>query len=343
MRTLIIGDLHLKDNLNYSEHIAGGRNAEKKEIFDFIVESSKDCTDIVFLGDNFNSRNNSSETNREFVELLERFDNKEIYVLVGNHEKKGDGKTAIDFLKEVKHPNWHIFTKPHDTQIGNLKVSFLPYMLKSELGTENDEQSTAKITKDLPGGDILFAHYAISDTSFNGLSTNALKEVVLPKKELEKKYKLTITGHIHAPGVFGNTILTGSVFNNEVGETGKFILKIGEDIGHNLEIKQIKLPGRGIYKATDPTPDLLSKIPKESIVKVTITDKKINIEEIKNSLARFDASLIVENYPNARKKMHDMEKNGALDFSPEALLRLYSEEKGVELSKLMRGFELIKN
>ena len=222
------------------------------------------------MGDNFHSRNNSSETNREFVELLERLDNKEIYVLVGNHEKKGDGKTAIDFLKEVKHSNWHIFTKPHNAQIGNLKVSFLPYMLKSELGTENDEQATEKIMRELPGGDILFAHHSISDTTFNGLSTNTLKEVVLPKADLEKKYKQVIAGHIHAPGVFGNTILTGSVFNAEIGETEKFIWKIDEI----LKVEQIKLPGRGIYKVIDPTPNLLSQIPKESIVKVTITDKK---------------------------------------------------------------------
>lgn len=337
MKILCLGDFHNKDNLNYSEHIIGGRDSEKKEILDFILESSKDCDHIVFLGDNFNSRNNSSESNREFVELLEKFDNKEIYVINGNHEKKGDGKTAIDFLKEVKHPNWHIFTKPHDMQTGNLKASFLPYMLKSELGTENDEQSTAKITKDLSGGDILFTHYSISDTTFNGVSTNTLKEVVLPKNKLEEKYKLVVAGHIHVPGIFGKTILTGSIFNNEAGETEKFIWKINDD----LSIEQIKLPGRGIYKLENPTLDLLSKIPKENIVKVAITDKEIDIDGIKNSLTRFDASLIIFNYPNERKKMHDVTK-GAFDFSVEALMKLYSEEKGIELSKLLKGFELIR-
>ena len=65
-------------------------------------------------------------------------------------KKKGDGKTAIDFLQEIKHSNWHIFTKPQDVKVDDLKISFLPYMLKSELGTENDEQSTEKIIKDLP-------------------------------------------------------------------------------------------------------------------------------------------------------------------------------------------------
>ena len=333
-----MGYTHFRDFLSYDSYINNGRSAEKKEILDFILESSKDCDHIVFLGDFFSSRNNSSETNRQAVEFLEKFKNKEIYIINGNHEKKGDGKTAIDFLKEIKHSSWHIFTRPHDTQIGNLKVSFLPYVLKSELSAENDEQSTEKIIKDLPGGDILFAHYSVSDTTFNGISTNSLKEVVLSKAKLEEKYKQVIAGHIHMPGIFGKTILTGSVFNNEVGEIEKFIWKIDE----NLKVEQIKLPGRGIYKMLNPTTEELAKLPKESIVKVIITDKKMNIEEIKDNLTRFDASLVLEQFPDERKKMHNIQE-GALDFSPESLLKLYSEERGIELRKLLMGLELIKN
>lgn len=338
VKILAIGDVHWKINLSYSGYVKDGRNKEGKEIIDFIVDSANDCDHIVFLGDFFNARNNSSEVNRQAVELLERFKEKHVYIIVGNHDKSGDGKTAIDFLSEIKHPNWHIFTKPHDTQIGNLKASFLPYMLKSELGTENDEQSTEKIIQDLPGGDILFTHHSISDTTFNGISTNTLKEVVLPKVELEKKYKQIIAGHIHAPGVFGRTLLTGSVFNSEVNEIEKFIWKIDE----NLKIEQARLPGRGIYKMTNPTTEELAKLPKESIVKVMITKKEINIEEIKDNLTRFDASLILENYPDERKKMHNIQE-GALDFSLENLLKMYSGERKIDLSKLLKGFELIKN
>ena len=338
-KLLICGDLHLRENLNYSEYILDGRNSEKKEILDSIIKSSSDCDSVVLLGDCFNTKNPPAETVKEFVSFIESFGNKHVYIISGNHSKKGDGSTALDFLKEIKNkPHWHIFTKPHNAQIGNLKVSFLPYMLKSELGTENDEQSTEKIMRELPGGDILFAHHSISDTTFNGISTNALKEVVLPKMKLEEKYKQIIAGHIHVPGVFGKTVLTGSVFNNEVSEIGKFIYKIGDD----LKVEQIKIPGRGIYKLENPTSEELAILPKESIVKVIITDKTMNTEELKNNLTRFDASLILEQYPNERKKMHNIQE-GAMDFSPESLLKLYSEERGIELSKLLKGFELIKN
>ena len=64
--------------------------------------------------------------------------------------------------------------------------------------------------------------------------------------------------------------------------------------------------------------------------------------KIKDNLTRFDASLVLEQFLDERKKMHNIQE-GALDFSPEALLKLYSEERGIELSKLLRGFELIKN
>ena len=74
MKILLIGDTHWKDNLSYADYISDGRVAEKKEILDFIIESSKDCDHIVFLGDFFNSKNNSSEVNRQAVEFLEKFE-----------------------------------------------------------------------------------------------------------------------------------------------------------------------------------------------------------------------------------------------------------------------------
>lgn len=334
----LIGDLHMRENLSYSSSISDGRVSEKKEILDFIVKSFSDCGSVVLLGDCFNSKNPAAETIKEFVAFIESFGGKDVYIISGNHSKKGDGSTSLDFLKEVKNkPHWHIMTSITSCDIKGISATFLPYMLKGELGTENDEQPVEKIIKDIQGGDILFAHHSISDTTFNGISTNSLKEVVLPKIELEKKYKQIITGHIHVPGVFGKTILAGSVFNQEVGENEKFIWKVDD----TLKVEQIKLPGRGIYKMVDPTSEELAILPKESIVKVILTDKKISMEEIKSNLTRFDASLILEQYPDERKKMNDVQKNGAMDFSPEALLKLYSEERGVELSKLLKGFELI--
>ena len=75
-------------------------------------------------------------------------------------------------------------------------------MLKSELGTENDEQATEKIMRELPGGDILFAHHSISDTTFNGLSTNTLKEVVYQKLIWKRNISKLSPGTYMRPSVW---------------------------------------------------------------------------------------------------------------------------------------------
>ena len=337
MKILVCGDLHMKDSLSYADHLPDRREGERKEILDFIVDQAKDCSDIIFLGDNFNSRNNSSETNREFVKFLERFGTKSVYIISGNHEKKGNGNTAIDFLGEIKNkPHWHIFTRPGSFPIEKLKIDFLPYMLNSELGVEDHEAATKKVMKELDGGDILFAHHAISGTMFNGITTNSLNEIVLPKEKLEKKYKLIVAGHIHTSQRYGNVLITGNVFTSEIGQREKFVYKIKDD----LTIETLKVPAREIYKIENPTDLQLSAIPKNTILKVIITDKKIDIEEMKKKLEKFDANLLIEDYPNSRKKAH-IKEGGAFDFSIEALLELYSKEKDVDYQRLLKGLQIV--
>ena len=333
----VIGDMHLRDELSYADYIADRRQSEKKEILDFIVQSFQDCQHIVLLGDNFNSKNNSSETNREMVAFIERFGDKQIYILSGNHEKRGDGKTAVDFLGEVKRPNWHIFTKPSSITDNELKLDFLPYTLDSEVNVINHADATTEIIEHLEGGDILFAHHSISGTSFNGIKTDSLNEVVLPKEELEARYKLIVAGHIHQPQQYGKVLITGSLFTAEVGEKEKFIYKIRQD----LSVETLKVPAREIWKIENPKYNQLQAIPKNSIVKVILTTPGLDVEGIKDELSKFDAHLLIEDYPSERKKMHVAE--GAFDFSIEALLKLYAEEKGVDLEKLKKGLALISN
>lgn len=344
--------MHMRDSLSYSEYISDGRKTEKETILDFIVKQSSDCEHIVLMGDNFNSRNNSSETNRQFVNLLERFGSKEVYIISGNHEKKGDGKTAIDFIGEIKKENWHVFTSPGSISLITkhqsvglstskqepvFKMDFLPYMLNSELEVENNTEAINLIMKNLDGGDILFAHHSITGSSLKGIKTDLLNEIVLPREKLEKKYKLIVAGHIHEHQQYKRVLITGSVFTSEVGETEKFIWKIDDQIG----IEKIKVPAREIHKLVDPTPLEITKLPKDSIAKIILTDKKIDPEEIKTVASGLDAYLLIEDYKDQRKKAH-IEEGASFDFSIEALLKLYSEEKGVNLEKLLKGLELIK-
>lgn len=333
---LVIGDLHFKERLSYADYISDGRIKEKEEILNFITKSSADCGHIVLLGDCFDNKNPAANTVKEFVSFIESFGKKEVYIISGNHSKKGDGTTALDFLKEIKDKaNWHIFSKPGRMEIAGLNVDFLPYMLFIELGVETSEEASKKIIKDLEGGDILFTHHSITGTAFNGIKTDDLKEIVLPRESLEKKYELVAAGHIHKPQQYGKILVAGNVFTTEVGETEKFVYKINKD----LEIKKLKVPAREIHKLENPTPLQITKLPKDSIVKIIVTDKKVDLDELAVVAAGLDAYLIVEDYPDTRKKAHIEE--GSFDFSTEALLKLYAEEKSVDLEKLLRGLNII--
>lgn len=398
----VVGDLHLKENLGYADYIPDKRGAEKKEIFDFIHDNLNDCDTIVLIGDSLNGRNNPSNVLKEFVSFVKRFGNKDIYILAGNHEKFGDGRSAIDFMKEMKIPNWHIITNSVETittEHGNLV--FCPYFNKSEIniienqeasekllelvcgnmpslddgilgwiGRDNqtvaDEQQAATLTEedlssfyqetmnnnnnaealttlssDVKQNNILFVHHAISGTIVTANTTTDLfNEPVLSKNKLLEKFDKVVGGHIHKPSDEGRVIVTGSVFNNEVGEYGKKIWKIDNETG---EHESIDLPGRHIYKITDPTMPELEALKKKSIIKVVLTKKISDGTDVLKSFLRdtFDAFILLEQYPNERKKIHFEE--GMLEFTPENLLKTYAKERNVPLDKLEAAYELIKN
>jgi len=336
MLTGIIPDLHLKKFLSYSDNVEDQRLPEKKEILDFIVESFKMCEKIVFMGDQFNSRSPQPEITEEFIHFLEQFDGKKIYILRGNHEVLSSEKSVIDYLKEVKGKNWKIITNIE--QIGNF--TFLPYKTLAELGVRDKEDGVKKIMAQLKNNDILFAHFAIADSKIHDIPVSIFNEPVLNRIKLEKKYKKIFGSHVHAPQIIGNTIICGSAFNMEVGETQKYIWILDEK---TLKVEKIKLPGRMIIGLTDPTLKDLEKIDKSSIVKVTITKKldKKDMAELKDKLEEYDAHMLIENIPTERKKI-DIEKGGLIDFNIENLLQLYSKERSVPLEKLKQAFELIK-
>ena len=258
----VIGDLHLKQNLGYFQLFKDGREKERDDVLDYIVQELKDCDPIVLLGDQLNSRNNSSETLKTFVSFLKKFNGKTVYILGGNHEKFGDGRSALDFLKKLDKPEWKVITDSVITAEGR-DYTFCPYFTKSELGVETNEEGVAKVMKMLPGGKILFIHHAISGSkSTSGAMTDIFDEIVLPRDELEKRYEMVIGGHIHKWSILNNTIVAGSVFNNIAGETSSRIWKIAT---MDMNYYPIEVPCRGIYKIENEIVDL-SNLPKNSII-----------------------------------------------------------------------------
>lgn len=335
-KILIVGDMHLRSNLGYSEYVQDGRENEEKEILDFIISSSSDCDKVVFMGDILNSKNSASSVIKKLVEFIERLGNKKLYFLRGNHDGFVDGKSSLDFLNEIKNKNWKVI----NDVIEEDGLVFCPYFYSAGLSAEDNDAGTKIVMDKLKAvsgeGKILFAHHALTNTKIGNIDTSFFSEILLPRTQVSKMFKKAFLGHLHTSDMSDDSIVyTGSIFNQEMGEVKKYIWKFNGE-----KTEQIDIPSRGVYKLENPKLEDLEKIPRENIVKCIITNKKINKEEIEKKLKEFDAGIIVERYPNARKKMTKI-SGDIVDMPIDKLVSLYAKERKVDITKLTRGFDLI--
>lgn len=344
MNILCVGDLHLKNKRGYADLLEDGRKKEEASIIDFIVSQSKDCDSVIFLGDILHSRDNPSAINRDLVAFLERFGKKRLILLEGNHgRRQGEKASAIDFLKEIRGKNWQIIDKiTHDEE---LDAVFLPYMSKEDLEAETNEAGLKALLKQLPPARFLFGHQAVSATkTSSGISTDIFNEIVLPFRELDKRYQNTFLGHIHSRTQVTTSItVVGSVMAEEMNEKEKFIFEL-DITPKSMTSTAVQLPGRGIYGLENPSLNDFQDIPRESIVKTVFTkkQKEEDMEAIKNFLRmHFDAHIILEQYPLERKKA-DISAGNILELDTEELLMLWAKSKKVDEEVLKRGWELIK-
>lgn len=341
MRTLIIGDAHFRSELPYASSFKDGRRGEWEDVKNAILEAAKDCDNVVLMGDNLNSRNNSSTVLREFVEFLKGFGDKQVYVLCGNHERSG-GVTAIDFLDRMKHPNWHVYTEPAQVDMGGQTAMMIPYVTPGSLGVKDIAEANALVSRVSLPSDYAFAHHTIQGTTWGGGSWEDVTkfEVTLPLEEMKKKFGLSFAGHIHEKQKLDDRVfVVGSMFTSEVGEHGKSVWIV--DGG---AVKEIPLPVRPIYKVNVQQAKSYAYIPKNAIVKAVVSDPFFNNTEgrasIREMFAHVDALLIVESYPRQREKMHFEE--GALDLSVENMLKVYAEARKIDLATLQHGFDILR-
>lgn len=336
MKYLIIGDLHFKEKLGYADYISDGRKAEKKEVLDYIRKLSTTCDKIIFMGDQLNGRNNPSEVIREFVEFVESLGKKEIYMIAGNHEKSGDGKTAIDFMKEVNKKNWHIITDEVVELDGDV---FCPYFYKGELGAKDNKEAVKILMDKIVKGKNLFIHHALSGYTFNHISTDSLNEIVLPKATLTKRFDNIFCGHIHAAScdTKNKVVYTGSIFTDEVNEDKKYVYVMEDGA-----VEDFVLPCRPIVKVENPTVDEIKAYSSDTILKVILSNKisKEELESTKEALTALDGSILIEDFKIERKVIKF--KDGDLDLDIDNLIKIYAKDRKVDLEKLQNGYELIK-
>jgi len=345
MKILICGDQHFRFELPYATAIGDGRRLEWDLVKKTIYDTAQECGSVVLLGDGLNSRHNHSSVIHEFIDFLKGFGDKEIHILAGNHERYGRN-TAIDFIKRMNHKKWFIYTEPTETKVCDISAMMIPFMSPALLGVETKDEAVKVLVKTFPKAKfpLAFLHHAIGGSSINGkkmdFSIDFFNEIIISRKDLENKFDTIFGGHVHEKQRLSpRTIVTGSIFTQEVGEHEKSIWTYEGD-----KIEEIPLPVRGIYKMIQdrsywvaPHP---ASIPKNSIVKCYVTNRQLDIESIKKFLSEFDAYLLVEQYPNERKKIHF--ESGTLDLSVDNLLELFAKEKNISYQDLKEGFDLIK-
>lgn len=343
MKILVVGDQHFRYELPYASAFKDGRRGEWEAVKSTIHDTAIGCEAVVLIGDNFNARHNHSSVIREFIDFLNGFGGKEVHILVGNHERYGPA-TALDFLNSVKHSNWFIYDKPTLAKVAGQEAMMIPYMTPALLDVETIEDGVKKVVGMFPKSawPLAFAHHAVEGVRAHGRLMEHLNEIVLPKETMEQHFAHIFAGHIHEKqNLFPSVYITGNIFTHEVGEHEKSIWTY-ESVGNiDVEIKEIPLPVRGIYKV-DWDKDALSiygGIPESSIVKCYVTTRGTDIDLVRKTLERFDASIIIEQYPSERTKMHF--EDGVLDLSVDNMLKQYAEAKNLPYADLEEGFDLI--
>lgn len=348
MKILIVGDQHFRLQLPYATAFEDGRRGEWEAVKARIISLARDCDQVVLLGDNLNTRHNHSSVNREFIEFLKAFGDKEIHIIAGNHERFGR-ETALDFLEKIDDPEWRVYTQvpSHTVTLSTADLSeevtatFLPYVTPAMLDAQSLEEAVKKLVETLPPARLLFLHHTLSGSSWPSGDAEHLNEIVLPVEELEKKYDWIFGGHIHEPQLLSaQTVVAGNIFTQEVGEDHKQVLIL--DTEQN-KLERFDLPVRGIYKAQWKGDEhSMAHIPDNSIVKCYVTEQGTDLEAVHKALKRFDASIVIEQYARSRAKV-DLESTGGLDLSVGNLLKVYSEAREVSHADLLSAMKLLES
>jgi DNA repair exonuclease SbcCD nuclease subunit len=341
MKIGIVGDLHFKEKLGYADYVADRRIPEKEAVLEQIKALFEGYDLVVLMGDNLNSRNNHSEVIKDFVKFIHSI-KAPIAILAGNHEKQGNGQSAIDFLEHIEKPWTIAIREPQTVSVKGKKIVLLPFLSRTELKCADNVSAAKAIQGMLPKGDILLAHQAFTGIMVNGALSDDVSEPILDKSGLEARYEKVVIGHIHAPKHEGKFLVAGSVFCNEVNEEQKNVwtLDVNEGTGEIKVIPHV-LKQRAIRKIKDPTEhDLQNLTPSDWIIKAEVTKRGTDVEALKQRLKPFAGNIVVEHYPNERLTITN--DSNVLDYSIENMLGLYAKAKNINPELLLNGYDLVK-
>lgn len=188
--------------LSTDKHIAPRNLTEMYDLFrqEIILAKERNITNIIWLGDIFNSRESQRQEVLTFLSnvLVEyKKAGLEIYCLPGNHDKT-DYNSYDSFLDcFVLAPHFHLLKKASCFELGGIKFDSVPFF-----NEEKWVEEFSKIPKKI-AGQILLSHIAV-DGSINNDGSKVGSENIKPP--MFSHYKSVFLGHYHNAQQVGKNI-----------------------------------------------------------------------------------------------------------------------------------------
>ncbi len=328
-----IGDLHLTDATG-----SGGLSKYVKDADDMVVSEVQKVVDwatnkgidkVIQYGDVCDGPRMSYSGTIALIGLIEKNPDTTFYFILGNHDLYGK-TTALGHSLELmvllcKSPNVKFITKPKTLNVDGVKVRFLPYPHESF-----DRDALNVFHKEVRGSKN--DHGRVNDSD-----------------DLPKSHAVIVAGHLHTAHQVRNTFYSGTLLQNNFGESlPKYFHHIEFNSKDDFNIQLIKhKPTHKLHNIVLQTRADLALIPKgdTNLVKLVIQDgadvsavdygKFTNIAMVKPFKSKEDLQVVLTEDLTEGKELiirtEDFFKVwvASLDVDPEMRKRVRSVRKRV--------------
>ncbi len=204
MKTVIIGDTHLKNIPNQPNYIKAQCDAIREIVKNELYSHTGPLDNVIFLGDVFHNRRPTPTELLAFKDLLNdiNFYSKEVFILRGNHESETKADDGITSLSLFAGPHTHIYE--HIGEWG--PYTFIPHYEHQEV--------IEKALSEVKVGKLVFGHFG-----FDGATNSAGdRDFTLKRHHFRND---TYLGHIHHYKQEGSITVVGTPYTTCFQEAGK--------------------------------------------------------------------------------------------------------------------------
>jgi DNA repair exonuclease SbcCD nuclease subunit len=289
-KIFIVGDLHFGVKGNSVTFL----DQQKNWFFNHFIPliQTEKPSDIIFLGDIFDSRNSLSplilNTVREIFKTIVA-SNCKVHAILGNHDIFFKNTKNIHSLNVLQDQGVHVYASPTEVIINNKKCLMLPWIIK------NEEKHVALLLAS-NSYDFCFGHLEINSFEM----VKGKKEENGLSKDLFANCKKVYSGHFHLRGSDKNITYIGTPYelswNDYLDKKGVYSVNtsnFNETIIDTTSMPSHVKISNNLYKLEDVTRKMINNNIVKLIFKANTPEvEKINFIEKINSSEPF--SLIID-------------------------------------------------